>query len=166
MDNVSRYIFIALTIFILGLMRYGYKAKPKSNSNIIKQPLMILRGGIFVSIIFVILGISMPFLPTTGGVEILVMFFVLSILMTLFGITFIWYYIVWEIRIGDHEFIYRSMFGKSIQYEYTECKCVVTPARIDIYVDKKCILKISALSENWYELSNRIEPYMEKYQNE
>jgi len=163
MEYVLRYVTIGLTIVLIGLIRLGYRSKSISNENLIKQPLLYFWGGILSAILFALIVVIGPLLPTTSDSE--TMFGVVSVFTTLmiFSMTFVWYYVIWEIRLEKSTFTYRNFFGKVKEYEYVKCTDVTKSARVDIYHGKKCVIKISALSPNWYALSKKLEPNMEVY---
>lgn len=164
MEYVLRYVTIGLTIFLIGLIRLGYKSKSVSQDSLIKQPFLYFWGGMIISIGFAFFAILIPYLPTSSDRETVIAAIVFSIIMILFGLAFIWYYVIWEIKLDKTTFSYRNFFGKVRKYEYIRCTDVTKSARVDIYHDKKCIIRISALSPNWYALSKRLEPNMEVYQ--
>ncbi len=163
MDELFRYITIGLTILTIWLFRIGFKKKSITNSNIVKQPIMYFWGGLFVSIIFAVLIALLPILPTSSDLESKMLFNIFAVLMIIVGVLFIWYYIAWEIRLEAKGFTYKNFFGKSYDFLYIECTSVTKSARIDIYHKEKCVIKVSALSNNWYELSKRVEPNMDIY---
>lgn len=125
---------------------------------------MYFWGGILSAILFALIVIIGPLLPTTSDSE--TMFGVVSVFTTLmiFSMMFVWYYVIWEIKLDKSTFTYRNFFGKLHEYEYLKCTSVTKSARVDIYHGKKCVIRISALSPNWYALSKRLEPNMEVYQ--
>ena len=164
MEYVLRYVTIGLTILLIGFIRLGYKGKNTEKDDLIKQPFLYFWGGILSAILFALIVIIGPLLPTTSDSE--TMFGVVSVFTTLmiFSMMFVWYYVIWEIKLDKSTFTYRNFFGKLHVYEYLKCTSATKSARVDIYHDKKCIIRISALSPNWYALSKRLEPNMEVYQ--
>src|SRR5690606_41886477 len=104
-----------------------------------------------------VLPIPLPYLSTCCGLEIGIIFYMFSIFMIVVGLILMWYYIAWEIKLESKGFTFRNFWGKSIEYPYHKCSSVTKSARIDIYYDKRIVIKISALSDNWYELSKKIE---------
>jgi len=96
-----------------------------------------------------------PLLPTTSDRETMISVISVFTAMIVFGLFFIWYYVIWEIKLDKSTFTYRNFFGKVKDYEYVMCTDVTRSARVDIYHDKKCIIRISALSPNWYALSKK-----------
>jgi len=164
MEYVLRYVAIGLTILLIGFIRLGYKSKNIRQDNLIKQPFLYFWGGILSAILFALIVVIGPLLPTTSDSE--TMFGVVSVFTTLmiFSMTFVWYYVIWEIKLDKSTFTYRNFFGKVKEYEYVKCTDVTKSARVDIYHDKKCVIRISALSPNWYALSKKLEPNMEVYQ--
>lgn len=164
MEHVLRYVTIGLTIVLIGLIRLGYKNKRVSQENLIKQPLLYFWGGVIIAAGFSVFAILIPFLPTASTRETVIAAIFFSIIMIFFGLAFVWYYITWEIKLDKSTFAYRNFFGKVKEYDYVKCTSVTKSARVDIYHGKKCILRISALSPNWYALSKKLEPNMEIYQ--
>ena len=164
MEYVLRYVAIALTILILGLIRLGFKSKKISSENIIKQPILYFWGGIFVSFGFSIFSFIVPFLPTSSDRETVYTIVVFCILMALYGSAFIWYYMVWEIKLDKTKFVYRDFFRKIKEFDYSMCSYSSEKAHVKIYQGDKCIIKISALTPNWYALPKRLKPNMEVYQ--
>ncbi|MDY0278837.1 MAG: hypothetical protein RBQ97_12215 [Acholeplasma sp.] len=164
MEYVLRYVTIGLTIFLIGLIRLGYKSKSVSQDSLIKQPFLYFWSGMFSGLGFALLVIVVPLLPTTSDRETMNSFIIVFSILMIFSMLFVWYYIIWEIKLDKTTFSYRNFFGKVRKYEYIRCTDVTKSARVDIYHDKKCIIRISALSPNWYALSKRLEPNMEVYQ--
>lgn len=164
MEYVLRYVTIGLTIVLIGLIRLGYKIKSVSQDNLIKQPFLYFWGGIIISVGGALITFIGPLLPTSSDRETMLSVVSVFTVMIFFGLAFIWYYVIWEIKLDKTTFSYRNYFGKVRKYEYIRCTDVTKSARVDIYHDKKCIIKISALSPNWYALSKKLEPNMEVYQ--
>lgn len=163
MEYVLRYVTVGLTILLIGLIRLGYKSKSITQDTLIKQPFLYFWGGILSAILFALIVIIGPLLPTTSDSETIIG--VVSVFATLmiFSMMFVWYYVIWEIKLDKSTFTYRNFLGKLHEYEYLKCTSVTKSARVDIYHDKKCIIRISALSPNWYALSKKLEPNMEVY---
>jgi len=164
MEYVLRYVTIGLTILLIGLIRLGYKSKSISQDSLIKQPFLYFWSGMFSALGFALIVIVVPLLPTTSDRETMNSFVIVFSILMIFSMLFVWYYIIWEIKLDKTTFSYRNFFGKVRKYEYIRCTDVTKSARVDIYHDKKCIIRISALSPNWYALSKRLEPNMEVYQ--
>jgi len=164
MEYVLRYVTIGLTIVLIGLIRLGYRSKRISNENLIKQPFLYFWSGMFSAFLFALNVIVVPLLPTTSDSETMGAFVVVFSILMLFSMLFVWYYVVWEIKLENSTYTYRNFFGKVKEYEYAKCTFVTKSARVDIYHEKKCIIRISALSPNWYALSKKLEPNMEVYQ--
>jgi hypothetical protein len=164
MEYVLRYVTIGLTILLIGLIRLGYKSKSVSQDSLIKQPFLYFWSGMFSALGFALIVIVVPLLPTTSDRETMNSFVIVFSILMIFSMLFVWYYIIWEIKLDKTTFSYRNFFGKVRKYEYIRCTDVTKSARVDIYHDKKCIIRISALSPNWYALSKKLEPNMEVYQ--
>jgi hypothetical protein len=164
MEYVLRYVTIGLTILLIGLIRLGYKSKSVSQDSLIKQPFLYFWSGMFSALGFALIVIVVPLLPTTSVRETMNSFVIVFSILMIFSMLFVWYYIIWEIKLDKTTFSYRNFFGKVRKYEYIRCTDVTKSARVDIYHDKKCIIRISALSPNWYALSKKLEPNMEVYQ--
>ena len=164
MEYVLRYVTIGLTILLIGLIRLGYKSKSISHENLIKQPVIAFWGGMFSAFIFALIVIISPLLPTSSDSETVLVARIYFILAMIFSLILVWYYIIWEIKLDKTTFTYRNFLGKVRKYDYITCTYLTKSARVDIYYDKKCIIRISALSPNWHALSKRLEPDMEVYQ--
>ncbi len=164
MNETFRYLTIAFLIISLGIIRKSFKDnKKRSDETIIKQPRIYLNGGIFVTLVSTIINFLVPVLPTVSDETEILVFYIFSSIMIFSGILFIWYYVIWYIKLGKETFLYRSFWGGTKEFFYRDCTPVTRSARVDIYKDGKCIIKISLLIVNWYELSKRIEPEMNKY---
>jgi hypothetical protein len=164
MEHVLRYVTIGLTIVLIGLIRLGYKNKRVSQENLIKQPLLYFWGGLIIAAGGALITFIGPLLPTSSDRETMISIVSVFTVMILFGLAFVWYYVVWEVKLDKSTFAYRNFFGKVKEYDYVKCTSVTKSARVDIYHGKKCILRISSLSPNWYALSKKLEPNMELYQ--
>jgi hypothetical protein len=164
MEYVLRYVTIGLTIFLIGLIRLGYKSKSVSQDNLIKQPFLYFWSGILSAIGFALIVVIGPLQPTSSDRETMVGVISMFAILMIFSIIFVWYYVIWEIKLDKTTFSYRNFLGKVRKYDYIACTYVTKSARVDIYHDKKCIIRISALSPNWYALSKKLEPNMEVYQ--
>jgi hypothetical protein len=121
-------------------------------------------SGILSALGFALIVLVGPLQPTSSNRETMVGVISMFAILMIFSIIFVWYYVIWEIKLGKSTFKYRNIFGKVKEYEYVSCTYVTKSARVDIYHDKKCIIRISALSPNWYALSKRLEPNMDVYQ--
>lgn len=164
MEHILRYVTIGLTIVLIGLIRLGYKNKRISHENLIKQPFLYFWGGILSALLFALIVIVGPLLLTQSNSETMLGVAIVFSILMIFSLMFVWYYVVWEVKLDRLTFAYRNFFGKVKVYDYVKCTSVTKSARVDIYHGKKCILRISALSPNWYALSKKLEPNMEIYQ--
>ena len=164
MEYVLRYVAIGLTILIIGLIRLGFRSNKILSDNIIKQPILYFWGGIFTAVIGVVIAFIGPFLPTSSDRDTM-LFAVSSIsIICASGLLFVWYFIFWEIKLDKSKFVFRNFFGRIEEYDYSECTYSSEEAHVKIYQGDKCIIKISALTPNWYSLPKRLKPNMEVYQ--
>lgn len=161
MEYVLRYVTIGLTIFLIGLIRLGYKSKSVSQDSLIKQPFLYFWSGILSALGFALIVLVGPLQPTSSNRETMVGVISMFAILMILSMILVWYYVIWEIRLDKSTFTYRNFFGRVREYEYLKCTTVTKSARVDIYHEKKCIIRISALSPNWYSLSKRLQPNME-----
>lgn len=164
MEYALRYVAIGLTILILGLIRMGFKSKHIVSENTIKQPILYFHGGVFTAIIGTLITFIGPLLPTSSDRETMLFAVTTISVVGSSGLLFVWYYIVWEIKLDKTKFVYRNFFGKVKVYNYAECTYTSEKAHVRIYQGDKCIIKISVLIPNWYSLPKRLKPNMEVYQ--
>jgi hypothetical protein len=164
MEYVLRYVAIGLTILLIGLIRLGYKSKRILSENTIKQPILYFWGGIFTAVIGAVITFIGPLLPTSSDRETMLFAVSTISLVCASGLLFIWYYIAWEIKLDKTKFVYRNFFRKVKEFDYSMCSYSSEKAYVKIYQGDKCIIKISALTPNWYSLPKKLKPNMEVYQ--
>lgn len=153
-------IIIIISISVLGLIIFFTKSNKSinaSNNKIIKLPKMYFSGGIFISIVWLLFLIFLPYMPTLNTEEEILIAKIIFVILSLSGFIFAYYYLIWEIRLDDDEFSFRNWLGKNKVFKYDECLMVLKTSRIDIYCNNKRILKISDLYSNCDEMYNRIE---------
>jgi uncharacterized membrane protein len=136
MEYVLRYVTIGLTIFLVGLIRLGYKNKSVSKDSLIKQPILYFWSGILSAFGFALIVLVGPLQPTSSDRETMISVISMFAILMIFTVIFVWYYVIWEIKLGKSTFTYRNFFGKVREYEYIECTTVTKSARVDINHEK------------------------------
>ncbi len=117
MEYVLRYVTIGLTILLIGLIRLGYKSKSISQDSQIKQPFLYFWSGILSALGFALIVLVGPLQPTSSNRETMVGVISMFAILMIFSIIFVWYYVIWEIKLGKSTFKYRNIFGKVKEYE-------------------------------------------------
>ncbi|MBN2504688.1 MAG: hypothetical protein JXB20_05025, partial [Bacilli bacterium] len=110
MEYVLRYVTIGLTIILIGFIRLGYKSKKIRQDNLIKQPFLYFWGGILSAILFALIVVIGPLLPTTSDSETIFGVVTVFTSLMIFSMMFVWYYVIWEIKLNKSTFTYRNFF--------------------------------------------------------
>jgi hypothetical protein len=177
MDKYARYIasgvVIIIVILINSLLRKSLeKNKDKNNeaSNIIRQPKQYLYAGILILSICVVLSIFFALLPSSaiaGYVDEYsrLQLFVVPTLLFFPGIYITVLQLNWKIEIKESEFEFTNSFGRKRAYKFDEIDVKQLSRCTRFYKNKKHIVGISMLQENYDSLEKAIFHYRRTKKN-
>lgn len=178
MDKYERYITLGAVIIVVtlinALLRKALaknkaktaslnKANTETANNIIRQPKEYLYAGIIIisSCIFSILFIA--FMPEymivnyAKGMKLVMISVAMTIMLS--GLYFIILQVIWRIEIKENEFEFTNTFGRKRTYKFDEVEVRHLSRCTRFYKNKKHIVGISMLQENYDALEKAIFRY-------
>ncbi len=140
------------------------KAKTSILENIIKQPKEYLYAGIFVLSICVVVSAFFALLPSSaiaGYVDEYsrLQLFVVPMLLFFLGIYITVLQLNWKIEIKEGEFEFTNTFGRKRTYRFDEIEVRQLSKCTRFYKNKRHIVGISMLQDNYYALEKAIFRY-------